>query len=215
MFTLFDHKSFFTAVLHRRHTFSTLCRCENMSYKRRSEGEKQHVYRRLTTHANKIAYSVEGSSEDRRDLAHNCETFLEQDRYQVHGHALFVQFLTFSLLRRYAGDQIWHNSSLTGCFFPPRIRWFLYQCESDPLRTSVCLWSCSRSTSAFGKIRLLSRRTWKACCPLQRYTALVVCSSLKEPMFMFGIMAQQEVVWCPYSAMKINHVEVWLDGSKC
>ena len=79
----------------------------------------------------------------------------------------------------------------------------------------MCLWSCSRSTSAFGKNPLLSRRTWKACCPLQRCTALVVCSSLKEPMFMFRIMAQQENVWCPYSPMKVNHEEVWLDGSKC
>ena len=94
MFTLFDHKSFFTAVLHQRHAFSTLYRRESMSYERRSGGEKQHVHRRLTTHANKMAYSVEGSSEDRRDWAHNCKTCLEQDRFQVHGHALFVEFLT-------------------------------------------------------------------------------------------------------------------------
>lgn len=129
---------------------------------------------------------------------------------------LSLSSFSLSLLRRYAGYQFWHNSSLTvRLFFFPRIRWFLYQCQSDPLRTPVCLWSCSRSTSAFGKNPLLSRRTWKACCPLQRCTALVVCSSLKEPMFMFRIMAQQEYVWCPYSPMKVNHEEVWLDGSKC
>lgn len=214
MFTLFDHKSFFTAVLHRRHTFSTLCRCENMSYKRRSEGEKQHVYRRLTTHANKIAYSVEGSSEDRRDLAHNWETFLEQDRYQVHGHALFVQFLTFSLLRRYAGDQIWHNSSLTGRFFFPVL-------DDFSISVSQTHWGL-QSASDLVPDPLLHLEKFDFCqeehekrAVLSRGPALVVCSSLKEPMFMFGIMAQQEVVWCPYSAMKINHVEVWLDGSKC
>lgn len=42
---------------------------------------RQHL--RLTTHGNKIDYSLEESSKDCRDLAQNYETCLKQNRFQV------------------------------------------------------------------------------------------------------------------------------------
>lgn len=45
---------------------------------------------------------------------------------------------------------------------------------------------------------LLSGRTWKACCPLQRVTALVVCSNLKE-LRLGSAPWHSRKLWCCYS----------------
>lgn len=76
VFTVFDHRlfvflqEFYTRGIH----FPLYLDVKNMSHK----GDH-----RLTTHGDKIDYSVEESSKDCRDLAYNCETRLRQNRFQV------------------------------------------------------------------------------------------------------------------------------------
>ena len=125
---------------------------------------------------NKRAYSVEEPSEDFRDLAHSekTEPFPRASSTIQLRDIRTLSLFNFwqSLSRHQPGWQICHYttsatstrliSSFFGVFFPAVLNDSLYQCQSDPRRSSVCLWSCSRSTSAFGRNPLLSRRTWKA-----------------------------------------------------
>lgn len=145
---------------------------------------------------NKIAYSVKESSKDCRGLAHNSETCFKQNCFPSascpkHLHctrtlALFNSW--WSLFRFLTGYQICQSGSST--FFSA-----LDDFSISVRQTNRGVQSVSDLVPDpllhLKKYPLLSRRTWKACCPLQRSVALVVCSNFKETMFMFSTMAQQ------------------------
>lgn len=184
MFNVFDHRRFFLQQFYTRGIHFLLYVDVKIWATKGDQRARQHVYWTLTAHGNKKANSVEESLEDCRDLATNRKHVTNRTGSKRkpstsawQKDTLFAECLTIFVHTSCRFVDLY--SSSTGIFLC-RIGWFLYQCQSDPLRSSVGLWSCSRSTSAFGKNPLLSRRTWKAHSPLQRSTAFGCLFKLKR-----------------------------------
>lgn len=212
-----DRSVFYCAAVLHANAFSSLCGCKNTrSHKSRSDGTAAcllwtavlggffHTVSYFATCSQKFGTKLGNMFPRAQVVLFNCEP-----------QGCSLCFLSDS---HYSGIR-WDGGSVTTLHQPCRmLHIFLYQMislsarQSDPLRTSGRLWSRSRFTSAFARNSLLSRRTWKAKCPLKRSKALVVCSNFKELMFMFTTPTQQEVLWHP--GVKVMQVFV-ADSQDC
>lgn len=181
-------------------------------------GARQHVYRRLATWQQKSLQCgriLQGFQRFGTQLGNMFQTEpfpSVSGPIQLHGIRTLPLFNFWqSLFRHQARWQICHYSTSTG------LTSFAVLNDSSTSVSQIHWGVQSVSDLApdpllhLEKNPLLSRRTWKAHCPLQRSTALVVCSNLKEPMFMFSTMAQQGVVWCPYSVVEWK-LSLWRSG---
>lgn len=150
---------------------------------------------KLTTHN-----SVQESFRDCSDLAYDYNTWFRQtvckskcwSTFKCHKGAIFAQFLVIVVHKYYNWSTV-----LPICFY-----WMIFLSVISAEEFSVFLvffhidfyiWTERKKEYA-----LLSGRTWKARCPLQRVTALVVCSDLKE-LRLGSAPWHSRKLWCCYS----------------
>lgn len=219
--SFFDWRCFLLpprADFHQRATFSSSCRCENVSHKRRSEAKA------VTSAESRL--HIETSSPQCGSILRGFQETWRATMRHIRTECFQVQAVPFNCTSAHGGclclipDN--HHSDIRrddrtvttvhqrGCvfFFPP------FSILSDfSIGMSV------RSTEEFSLSMILFQIHFcisekknhfcqdeheKQTVTLQRSTALVVCSYLKEAMFMFSSVAVQEVTWSPYSGLKMK-----------